>query len=63
MQSLWLGAGHLAGMLEAPTVDAEVCPDVSCAYHAHAGARFLAYECALGLNFINPLYFVLLTAF
>ena len=63
MQSFRPGAGHFARMLAAPPVDAEVCTDVSCKYHAHTKARSPAYEYALGLKVINPQCFVLPTAF
>ena len=63
MQSFGLGAVHLVGTHAAPPVDAEVCLDVSCAYRAHAGAKFLAYECTTMLDIINPLYLVLPNAF
>ena len=56
MQPFIPGAGHLTEMLAIPRVDAEVCPDVSCAYCAHAGAIFPAHECVQGLDVINPQY-------
>ena len=63
VQLLRPGAGYLVGKRTAPPIATEVCLDVLHAYHAHAGARFPAYENVPILNAINPLYFVFPTAF
>ena len=53
VQSPMLDAGHLAGMCAVPPTVAEVHSDVYGAYHAHARAEFLAYECIPKPDAIN----------